>query len=532
VNALLANVTFTPSANYNASFTIATSVDDGIAPAITGVKNMTATAVNDAPVLTNNSLTIAEGGSVVLSGTDLSASDADDAAASLTFAVSGVSGGQFELVASPGIAITSFTQAQVSGGEVRFVHDGGEAAPSYNVTVSDAALLDGPASATISFTNQNDAPSLVNNRLTLSRGDSVVLSSSSLSASDVDNPSGSLEFTVSAVTGGQFELVSSPGIAVTSFTQAQVSGGQVRFVHDGGAAAPSYNAIVSDGTLSDGPVSATIKFTNRIDTVEPVEPPQPPGTGLPTPPVEVPIIGTGGPTPVDNPTPTIGSVSTGTVGTGGPEPSNTTHVESEILNGEFPSAGNTADILELGNIGRTSGSRASDRPSGEIREGISTRSDAPLVTPNLELDDPMLGTLNGAGLGSVIDGRGFVKAMDQLREEVDEETNLDKVVVGSTLTLTTGFSIGYILWLLRGEVLLTSLLASLPAWRLIDPLPVLSSLGKRLDEDEDDDSIEAAVRRGSELPQSVPVPEQQDGTTSVKWRLVMQPTDAVPENSL
>jgi hypothetical protein len=528
VNALLANVTFSPAANYNSNFTIATSVDDGVAPAITGVKNMTGTAQNDAPVLTNNSLTITEGGSVVLSSSDLSATDVDDAAVSLTFTVSGVSGGQFELFGSPGVAITSFTQAQVSGGQVQFVHDGGEAAPSYDVTVTDTALSTGPAPATISFTNQNDAPLLVNNRLTITEGSSVVLSSSNLSATDVDNSSAGLIFTVSAVTGGQFELVSSPGGAITSFTQAQVSGGQVRFVHDGGAAAPGYDVTVSDGMLSTGPSPATINFTNLDDTIiEPTTLPPVPGTGGPGP-VEVPPIGTGGLTPVDNPGPTAGTV---TPGSGGPENSDSS-VEAEILNGEFPSAGNSADIFEFRNIDRTSVSRVSERPSSEIREGISTRNDAPLVTTNSELQDPALATLDSAGLGSVIDVRGFVKAMDQLRDEVDEETNLDKVVVGSTLTLTTGFSIGYILWLLRGEVLLTSLLASLPAWRLIDPLPVLSSLDKRLDEDEDDDSIEAAVRKGSEIPHSVPVPKQQDGTRSVKWRLVMHPADSVTENSL
>ena len=50
VNTLLAGLTFTPALNYNSNFTIATSVNDGVAPAITGTKTMTGTAVNDAPV--------------------------------------------------------------------------------------------------------------------------------------------------------------------------------------------------------------------------------------------------------------------------------------------------------------------------------------------------------------------------------------------------------------------------------------------------------------------------------------------------
>ena len=54
VNILLAGVTFNPALNYNSDFTIGTSVDDGVAALpITGTKNMTATAVNDAPTATN-----------------------------------------------------------------------------------------------------------------------------------------------------------------------------------------------------------------------------------------------------------------------------------------------------------------------------------------------------------------------------------------------------------------------------------------------------------------------------------------------
>jgi Ca2+-binding RTX toxin-like protein len=51
VNTLLAGVTFTPTTNFNGGFTVATSVSDGVADAITGTKSFTGTPVNDAPVL-------------------------------------------------------------------------------------------------------------------------------------------------------------------------------------------------------------------------------------------------------------------------------------------------------------------------------------------------------------------------------------------------------------------------------------------------------------------------------------------------
>lgn len=52
VNALLAGVTFTPSLNFNGSFSIATSVSDGVLM-LTGNKSITGVAVNDAPTVAN-----------------------------------------------------------------------------------------------------------------------------------------------------------------------------------------------------------------------------------------------------------------------------------------------------------------------------------------------------------------------------------------------------------------------------------------------------------------------------------------------
>ena len=56
VNALLTGVTFTPAANFNGSFTIVTSVSDGLAT-ITGTKSVTGIAVNDPPAIAAGSTT-------------------------------------------------------------------------------------------------------------------------------------------------------------------------------------------------------------------------------------------------------------------------------------------------------------------------------------------------------------------------------------------------------------------------------------------------------------------------------------------
>ena len=149
VNALLAALTFTPAANYDGSFTIATSVSDGVAPALTGTKAVAGTPVNDAPTLVNNAFPISNGGTLGLTSTNLSATDADDIADSLVFTVSGVAHGQFLVNAVP---VTSFTQLELTSGLVQFVHDGSGLAPTFMLEVADpAAAVDGPYLGNIVF---------------------------------------------------------------------------------------------------------------------------------------------------------------------------------------------------------------------------------------------------------------------------------------------------------------------------------------------------------------------------------------------
>ncbi|MEH2080425.1 MAG: DUF4347 domain-containing protein, partial [Nostoc sp.] len=60
---------------------------------VTGNATVTVTAVNDAPTISTNSLNISEGGSVVLSSSNINATDPDNTPAQLTYTASGISGG-------------------------------------------------------------------------------------------------------------------------------------------------------------------------------------------------------------------------------------------------------------------------------------------------------------------------------------------------------------------------------------------------------------------------------------------------------
>jgi VCBS repeat-containing protein len=135
----------------------------------------------------------------------------------------------------------------------------------YDVTVrvSDGSLSASQALA-ISISNINDiAPSLATPNLSLSEGETLILSAANLSASDAD--SSELSFSVSDLSGGVFSLSTAPATAVTSFSSADLAAGHVRFSHDGGEAAPAFNISAGDGTNSSPLRPAAVTFTNVND---------------------------------------------------------------------------------------------------------------------------------------------------------------------------------------------------------------------------------------------------------------------------
>ena len=102
VNALLAGVTLTPASNFNGSFSIATSVSDGVAPAITGSKAFTGIAVNDAPTATNLSTAETYTENTPLNLVDIVVSDADSANVTATLTLSNPTAGSLSTATSGG----------------------------------------------------------------------------------------------------------------------------------------------------------------------------------------------------------------------------------------------------------------------------------------------------------------------------------------------------------------------------------------------------------------------------------------------
>lgn len=124
--------------------------------------NFTITPVNDTPVIsTNTGPTINEGDSVTLTTAMLDVTDPDDVDADLLWSASNLSNGTIEVDGNPQ---NTFTHAQLVGGDVTFIHDGGETTGAgFDIQIADDDGANNSGSFTITVTPVNDAPTLILN---------------------------------------------------------------------------------------------------------------------------------------------------------------------------------------------------------------------------------------------------------------------------------------------------------------------------------------------------------------------------------
>ncbi len=137
------NGTETLTAGFNVS--VEDGNEDGSAP-IAQAFSITVNPVNDPPVLTGDlAATVAEGGSYVLTSSDLGFTDPDDGPGDITFTTSDTFNG---VILVGGIAASSFTGTQLAAGQVAFQHDGSETLTAdFSVSVEDGNQdLSNPAS--------------------------------------------------------------------------------------------------------------------------------------------------------------------------------------------------------------------------------------------------------------------------------------------------------------------------------------------------------------------------------------------------
>jgi VCBS repeat-containing protein len=309
------------------------------------------------------------------------------------------------------------------------------------------------ATVTITVTPVNDAPVIGASGFALADGGTVGIGTGNLSATDVDDAATSLVFNVGA-TNGRFELVSAPGVALASFTQAQILAGEVRFVHDGSNAPPAIVVYVTDGVTNAGPFTLNVAFTPSGTTIAP------PGTGG---------SGNGGSTPVTTLVPPTVQVQPNDPQEGG------AFAFLRSPTSAPDDGGDDGEIAEVATVATV--------PGGTV---LREKTSVPVMgMPTVRAEGETIDTKPLRSEIEVEPIRAEMQVLPMRRDAFDnpedEERQTIEVIMSSVRITGLAFSVGAVWWAARAAGLMASLLASSPAWRHVDPLPVLG----RDDEEEE-----------------------------------------------
>ena len=186
-------------------------------------------------------------------------------------------------------------------------------------------------------------------------------------------------------------------------------------------------------------------------------------------------------------------------GSSGGEASESVAGDAVMAVGPISGSGGTAEaVFEFATDAET-GERTADTGAGKSsgaakRQGEKTAMESELLTmiANLMQDSGTDSFVSTADSGVVTRVFATAAAIEQKMTNSTQfteylsklETTWEQtpIVVGFEMPAYASagaslFTVGYVAWLIRGGVLLTSFMSSLPSWQSFDPLPILENAG-------------------------------------------------------
>jgi hypothetical protein len=440
---------------------------DGTSEEGTNSQTINIAATNDAPALaTNTGLNTTQGATDPIGAAQLAVADPDSTPAQLTYTVTvGPTAGQLELTTAPGVAVGTFTQDDLDNNRVVYVHEGSStAADSFTFTIADGAGGSlGATAFNITIATVNQAPTAADNAFSLVATPSLAVAAPGVLAGDADPD------------GDPLTAVLVAGPASGSLT-LNADGSFTYTPNTGFVGTDTFQYRASDGSLDSG--AATV----RIDVIPAITQPPP----------ESPDSGDG-----------TGDGGTGTENTEnseGDSDSNesTTDDSSTDSDSDARRRGGRRDsgdrrsspVLDapvaptaelLANLVVVDAESTSNRQGDDIKKTIrKDRASTPKPADTAERPEP------GFQAAANFDTLDLWHALDTLGDEIDSTDRFGELVAGTATVLTGALSTGYIAWAARGGYLMAGMLSSIPTWRFLDPLPILSSSALPTAADTDD----------------------------------------------
>lgn len=430
-------------------YRVVVTADDGQGGTTTQTIGVQVQNVNEGPVITSSAnKSVAENMTTVM---QIAATDPDGDA--LTYSISGGADSSLFLVDSSTGALSfrnapNFESASDADGDNHY---------ELQITVDDGLGGSVTQSIVVTVTNTNEVPSGSGNSYSLTEDGTLTVAAPGLlqGATDEDGDALSASLVTGPANGslslnadGSFTYTPNAGFVGTDTFQFQVS--------DGSANSPMQTVTLTVNESGPSPITPT----QPIESVPKEEAPSEPAD---TPSAETPI-----PKQIansDDPAPVYRARR---------DDSQMARPHTAVQFVQLNSQDESSDAAEMDALARFN--RAVDRSSAVAEAGLLNGFHASFDTGLLWQD--------------LADFNENLKGRDQLFY----------LAAGSVATIGSMFTAGYVLWTIRGGWLASSLLAQMPAWRLIDPLVVLDQFdgdsNKRGGGDgEDDDSLESMLAR-------------------------------------
>ena len=463
----------------NNVYEVDVTADDGNGGTAVQSLSVTVNAANDAPVAVDDAYVVGEDGLLNVAVPGVIANDTDpDAGNVLTVQSIDTTGTKGLVVQDPDGSFSYNPNGQFESLDV-----GESTTDSFGYTLTDSNGGTCTATVTITINGANDAPTAINDSFDVFDGETLSVGNAGVLANDRDADGDSLvALLVNGPANGTLSL--NPNGSFTYTPDDLFSG------------ADSFTYRANDGTLDGNLATVTITVYGAVS----------PSVGNP---------------PTDSPRPAMGGDDNDTSDDDSPDGPGNNQGESNAGDSGAPlqhkrgdttgTTGSAGDnipgtdqpqdqsgveiVLPEAFTLRDAGERASTERNTVTSEG-QTRVSVEVSTSTAE----SISQASGNEFSYLVPGSPLWNDLDAFDDQMQGALHFKDLVVGSALTASTGLTVGYVVWMIRGGMLLSSLIAQMPAWRLIDPLVVLGGFDDEALGEESGDGLEslASLVDGSE----------------------------------
>lgn len=210
------------------------------------------------PIMSTNALNLIEGETIILNNARVDVQGSSFYNFKLTYYVTNVLNGYFDLSTNPSSVIIKFSDDDLSLQKVRFVHNT-DSEPFYEISVKDDVGLSKTLSVSLKYTPKIK---ITKNSLALKRNENVIINIDNIDVTSLSDES-SIVIYIEENKFCWFENINYPSVEIKSFTKKTLKVNLIKLFHDGSVNRPSFKIKASDGTQISKLIEAILAIIHR-----------------------------------------------------------------------------------------------------------------------------------------------------------------------------------------------------------------------------------------------------------------------------